>query len=412
MMTEKITQLNIEKIRADFPALNQLVHGKPLVYLDNAATTQKPQCVIDAIDHYYSFDNANVHRGVHSLSQRATLGYEAARKTVKNFINAPSEKEIIFLRGATEAINLVAQSYGRTFLKAGDEIIISHIEHHSNIVPWQLLCEQTGSVLKVIPINMDGELLMDEYEKLLSDKTKIVAVGHISNALGTINPLKNIIAKAKAVGAVTLIDGAQAAPHTKIDVKNLDCDFYTCSGHKMFGPTGIGFLYAREELLEKMPPWHGGGEMIKMVSFDEIIYNDLPHKFEAGTPNIAGTIGLAAAIDYLTHIGLDKIEAYEHELLIYATQKALAFDGLRLIGTAKNKAAILSFLLNFAHAHDAGTILDSEGIAIRSGHHCAMPTMEFFGVAATIRASFTFYNTREEVDKLFLGLEKIREVFQ
>lgn len=411
MMAEKTELLDSEKFRADFPALNQLVHDKPLVYLDNAATAQKPQCVIDAINHYYTHDNANVHRGVHALSQRATVGYEHARNSVKNFVNACSEKEIIFVRGATEAINLVAQSYGRAFLKAGDEIIISHMEHHSNIVPWQLLCEQIGAVLNVIPINKHGELLMSEYEKLLSPKTKIVAVGHISNALGTINPIKEIIEKAQAIGAITLIDGAQAAPHTKIDVQALGCDFYAGSGHKMFGPTGIGFLYGREALLEKMPPYHGGGEMIKMVDFNKTVYNDLPHKFEAGTPNIAGAIGLTAAIDYLTHIGLDKIEAYEHELLAYATKKALATDGLKLIGTAKNKASILSFLLDFAHAHDVGTILDMEGIAIRAGHHCAMPAMEFFGVAATIRASFAFYNTKEDVDKLFLGLEKVRKIF-
>lgn len=404
--------LDLKKIQADFPALRQNIHNNPLVYLDNAATSQKPNSVIEAINHYYKYDNANVHRGVHALSQRATLGYEAARTALKIFINARSEKEIVFVRGTTEAINLIAQSYGRNFLKADDEIIISQIEHHSNIVPWQLLCGQIGAKLKVIPINQAGELLMDEFENLLTDKTKIVAVGHISNALGTINPIKEIIKKAKTIGAITVIDGAQAAPHTKINVQELDCDFYAFSGHKMFGPTGIGVLYGREELLNKMPPYQGGGEMIKMVSFDKTIYNDLPHKFEAGTPNIAGAIGLAKAVDYLNNIGLSDIENYEHELLQYATKKALEVPGLKLIGTAKNKASILSFVLDFAHAHDVGTILDREGIAIRSGHHCAMPAMEFFGVAATIRASFAFYNSKEDVDKLILGLEKVREVFQ
>ncbi len=410
--SDKKAVININKIRKDFPALNQSVHGKPLVYLDNAATSQKPQCVIDAVNHYYCHDNANVHRGVHALSQRATLAYESGRDTLKTFINAKSIKEIVFVRGATEAINLVAQSYGHAFLKKGDEVLISHIEHHSNIVPWQLMCERTGAVLKVIPINQKGELIFSEFEKLLSEKTKILAVGHISNALGTINPIKKLIEKAKAFGAVTLIDGAQALPHCQVDVQDLDCDFYVGSGHKMFGPTGIGFLYAKEALLEKMPPYHGGGEMIKMVSFDKTIYNDLPHKFEAGTPNIAGAIGLKAAIDYISEIGLNHIAAYEHDLLKYATHKAEAFSGLNLIGTADNKTSILSFLLDFAHAHDVGTILDMEGVAIRSGHHCAMPAMEFYGVPATIRASFAFYNTHEEVDKLFQALEKVREIFQ
>ncbi len=412
MTAVKPTKFDIDKIKLDFPILQQTVHGKPLVYLDNAATSQKPKVVIDAIKNYYEKDNANVHRGVHALSQRATLGYEAARKEVTKFINANSIKEIIFVRGTTEAINLVAQSYGRKFLKAGDEIIISQMEHHSNIVPWQLLCEQIGAILKVIPINIAGELLLDEYEKLLSKKTKLVAIGHISNALGTINPIKEIITKAKTVGAITLIDGAQAAPHIQIDVQALDCDFYAFSGHKMYGPTGIGVLYGKENLLEKMPPYQGGGEMIKMVSFSKTIYNDLPHKFEAGTPNIAGAIGLAAAIHYLKNIGLDLIAAYEHELLDYATTEALKIPGLKLIGTAKNKANILSFILDFAHAHDVGTILDLQGIAIRSGHHCAMPVMEFFKVPATIRASFAFYNTKSDVDHLIGGLEKVREVFK
>lgn len=401
-----------EKYRRDFPALQQLVHGKPFVYLDNAATSQKPQSVIDAITHYYEYDNANVHRGVHALSQRATLAYEAARTEAAKFINAKSSKEIIFVRGTTEAINLVAQSYGRNFLKANDEIIISHLEHHSNIVPWQLLCEQIGAKLKVIPMNQAGELCLDEYKKLLSDKTKIVSIGHISNALGTINPIQEMINLAKAVGAITVIDGAQAAPHTRIDVQTLDCDFYAFSSHKMYGPTGIGVLYGKENLLEKMPPYQGGGEMIKMVSFSKTLYNDLPHKFEAGTPDIAGAIGLGAAIRYLNSIGIGNIAAYEKELLAYATERALQVPGLTLIGTAKNKASILSFILDFAHPHDVGTILDIEGIAIRSGHHCAMPVMEFYKIPATVRASFAFYNTKADVDRLIQGLEKVREVFK
>lgn len=405
-------EFDVEKIRNDFPVLHQIVHGKPLVYLDNAATSQKPQMVIDAISHYYEYDNANVHRGAHTLSERATLAYEAARKDVAKFIHANSVKEIIFVRGTTEAINLVAQSYGRAFLKADDEIIISYLEHHSNIVPWQLLCEQTGAKLKIIPINAIGELLFEEYKKLLSDKTKIVAVGHISNALGTINPVQEIIKAAKAVGAITLVDGAQAAPHMPIDVQALDCDFYAFSGHKMVGPTGIGILYGKENLLEKMPPYQGGGEMIKMVSFTKTIYNDLPHKFEAGTPDIAGAIGLGTAINYLNGIGLKNIAAYEQQLLTYAIEKISNVAGLRLIGTAKHKASIVSFILDFAHAHDAATILDTEGIAIRSGHHCAMPLMEFFKVSATVRASFAFYNTKADVDRLLEGLEKVREIFK
>lgn len=402
----------VEQFRKDFPALHQIVHGKPLVYLDNAATSQKPAAVIDAIKYYYEHDNANVHRGVHALSQRATLAYENARTTVANFIHAKSTKEIIFVRGTTEAINLVAQSYGRKFLKSGDEIIISYLEHHSNIVPWQLLCEQISATLKVIPINHKGEILIEEYKKLLSNKTKIVAISHVSNALGTINPVQEIIKLAKAVGAITLVDGAQAAPHAQIDVQALDCDFYAFSGHKLYGPTGIGILYGKQELLEKMPPYQGGGEMIKMVSFSKTLYNELPHKFEAGTPHISGAIGLAAAIRYLTLIGLKNIAAYEHELLAYATEKALSFSGLTLIGTAAHKASILSFVLDFAHPHDVATILDMEGVAIRAGHHCAMPLMEFFKVPATIRASFAFYNTRADVDRLFEGLIKVREVFK
>ncbi|MEE9575055.1 MAG: cysteine desulfurase [Gammaproteobacteria bacterium] len=403
--------LDVERIRQDFPILHQEINGKPLVYLDNAATSQKPKQVIEAVDKYYQQDNANIHRGVHTLSERATADYEQARGKVRDFINASSEKEIIFVRGATEGINLIAQSYGRTNLKPGDEIIISTMEHHSNIVPWQLLCEQTGAVLKIIPINDDGELIMEEFEKLLGPKTKIVSVVHISNALGTINPVQHIIDRAHEHNAVAIIDGAQAAPHADVDVQALDCDFYVFSGHKLFGPTGIGVLYGKTHLLEAMPPWQGGGDMIKMVSFEETMYADLPYKFEAGTPHIAGVIGLGAAIDYVNTIGLDVIAAYEHDLLEYAMAKAIGVEGLRLIGTAKKKVSILSFIMEGVHPHDIGTILDHEGVAIRTGHHCAMPVMTHFNVPATARASFAFYNTFEEVDRLIEAMEKAREVF-
>ena len=403
--------LDVERIRQDFPILHQEINGKPLVYLDNAATSQKPKQVIEALDKYYQQDNANIHRGVHTLSERATADYEQARGKVRDFINASSEKEIIFVRGATEGINLIAQSYGRTNLKPGDEIIISTMEHHSNIVPWQLLCEQTGAVLKIIPINDDGELIMEEFEKLLGPKTKIVSVVHISNALGTINPVQHIIDRAHEHNAVAIIDGAQAAPHADVDVQALDCDFYVFSGHKLFGPTGIGVLYGKTHLLEAMPPWQGGGDMIKMVSFEETMYADLPYKFEAGTPHIAGVIGLGAAIDYVNTIGLDVIAAYEHDLLEYAMAKAIGVEGLRLIGTAKKKVSILSFIMEGVHPHDIGTILDHEGVAIRTGHHCAMPVMTHFNVPATARASFAFYNTFEEVDRLIEAMEKAREVF-
>jgi len=408
---EKPSALDINKLRDEFPVLSQLAHNKPLVYLDNAATTQKPIAVINAIDEYYKTYNSNVHRGVHALSSIATMRFEAAREKVKNFVNASSIEEIIFTRGTTESINLMATSYGRTFLTQGDEIIISHMEHHANIVPWQMLCEQTGAILKVIPMNTHGELLLEEYEKLLSDKTKIVSISHISNALGTINPIKDMIAKAKQVGAITMIDGAQAAPHAAIDVMDLQCDFYAFSGHKMYAPTGIGVLYGKKALLEKMPPYQGGGEMIKHVSFDKTIYNDLPHKFEAGTPHIAGVIGLGTAIDFLNSVGLENIANYEKELLAYATKKAENTEGLKIIGHASEKVSILSFVLDYAHAHDVGTILDTEGIAVRSGHHCAMPAMAFFDVAATVRASFCFYNTKAEVDTLFDGITKVKELF-
>lgn len=407
----KTPTLDVEKIRQDFPLLHQEVNGKPLVYLDNAATSQKPTQVIEALVKYYREDNANIHRGVHTLSERATADYEQAREKIRGFINASSEKEIIFVRGATEGINLIAQSYGRTNLKPGDEIIISEMEHHSNIVPWQLLCEQTGAILKIIPINDDGELILEEYEKLLSPQTKIVSVVHISNALGTINPVQHIIDRAHEHHAVVIIDGAQATPHTSVDVQALDCDFYVFSGHKLFGPTGIGVLYGKTHLLEAMPPWQGGGDMIKMVSFEETMYADIPYKFEAGTPHIAGVIGLGAAIDYVSATGLEAIAVYEHELLEYATEKALDVKGLSLIGTAEQKASILSFVMDTVHPHDIGTILDHEGIAIRTGHHCAMPVMTHFNVPATARASFAFYNTFEEVDKLIQALAKAKKVF-
>jgi len=407
----KTPTLDVENIRQDFPILHQEVNGNPLVYLDNAATSQKPRQVIEALDKYYQEDNANIHRGVHTLSERATIDYEQAREKVRSFINANSEKEIIFVRGATEGINLIAQSYGRNKLKAGDEIIISEMEHHSNIVPWQLLCEQTGALLKVIPINDTGELIIEEFDKLLNSKTKIVSVVHISNALGTINPVQHIIDHAHEYNAIVIIDGAQATPHTAVDVQALDCDFYVFSGHKLFAPTGVGVLYGKTDLLEAMPPWQGGGDMIKMVSFEKTLYNDLPYKFEAGTPHIAGVIGLGAAIDYVSATGLEAIAAHEHELLEYATEKILEVKGLRLIGTAQQKTSILSFVIDSIHPHDIGTILDHEGIAIRTGHHCAMPVMTHFNVPATARASFAFYNTFEEVDRLIQALGKAREVF-
>ncbi|MDO9270288.1 MAG: cysteine desulfurase [Methylobacter sp.] len=406
-----MTNFPVEKIRADFPILAELIRNKPLVYLDNAASCQKPQAVIDSIVHLYSHDYANVHRGVHTLSVRSTDKFEGARTKVKDFINAASEKEIIFVRGATEAINLVAQTYGKANIKAGDEILITAMEHHSNIVPWQMLCEQTGAILKVAPINLQGELIYDEFEKLISDKTKLVSVVHMSNALGTINPVKRIIAAAHAKNIPVMLDGAQAIPHMAVDVQDLDCDFYVFSGHKLYAPSGIGVLYGKQALLEAMPPYQGGGDMIRKVTFEETEYNVLPYKFEAGTPNIADVVGLGAAIDYLNAIGMDKIAAYEAELLDYATEKAQQIKGLRIIGEAGHKGAILSFTLDKIHPHDIGTMLDSLGIAIRAGHHCAMPVMDFFEVPATARASFAMYNTKEEIDVLMKGIQSLIEVF-
>ncbi|MGZ8157958.1 MAG: SufS family cysteine desulfurase [Methylobacter sp.] len=406
-----MTNFPVEKIRADFPILAEKIRNKPLVYLDNAASCQKPQAVIDSIVHLYSHDYANVHRGVHTLSVRSTDKFEGARTKVKDFINAASEKEIIFVRGATEAINLVAQTYGKANIKAGDEILITAMEHHSNIVPWQILCQQTGAILKVAPINLQGELIYDEFEKLISDKTKLVSVVHMSNALGTINPVKKIIGAAHAKGIPVLLDGAQAIPHMAVDVQDLDCDFYVFSGHKLYAPSGIGALYGKQALLEAMPPYQGGGDMIRKVTFEETEYNVLPYKFEAGTPNIADVVGLGAAIDYLNAIGMDKIAAYEAELLDYATEKARQIKGLRIIGEAGHKGAILSFTLDKIHPHDIGTMLDSLGIAVRAGHHCAMPVMDFYQVPATARASFAMYNTKEEIDVLMKGIESLIEVF-
>lgn len=401
---------DVNRIRKDFPILQQEVRGKPLAYLDNAATSQKPESVIRTIDHYYRGLNSNIHRGVHYLSEKATDAYENARELQRQFINAASTREIVFVRGTTEAINLVAQSYARSRFKAGDEVIISELEHHSNIVPWQLLRDQIGIELKIIPINDAGEVQLDTYEQLLSERTRLVAINHLSNALGTVTPIKQIIDKAHAAGAVVLVDGAQAVPHTEVDVQALGCDFYAYSGHKLFGPTGIGVLYGREDLLEAMPPYQGGGDMIKMVRFDRTLFNDLPYKFEAGTPHIAGGIGLGAAVEYVNQVGLDAISEYEGQLLHHATEQAQTVEGLQLIGTARDKASILSFVMDGVHPHDLGTILDAEGIAIRTGHHCAMPVMEHFGVPATARASFAFYNTHEEIDRLINALKHAREV--
>ncbi len=401
----------IEKIRADFPILSEKIRGKNLVYLDNAASSQKPNAVIDAISHCYLHDYANIHRGVHTLSVRSTEQFEAAREKIRAFINAAESKEIIFVRGTTEAINLIAQTFGKANIKAGDEILISAMEHHSNIVPWQMLCEQTGAVLKVAPINQRGELIVNNFEDMLNANTRLVSVTHMANALGTINPVKHLIKMAHEQNIPVLLDGAQAIPHMPVDVQDLDCDFYVFSGHKLYGPTGVGVLYGKQALLEAMPPYHGGGDMIRTVSFEKSTYAGLPHKFEAGTPAIAEVIALDAVIDYLNEIGMANIAAYENELLVYATDLAREIEGLTIIGDAQEKGAILSFVLDKIHPHDIGTMLDSLGIAIRAGHHCAMPVMEFYGVPATARASFAMYNTREEIDVLMQGIKELIKVF-
>lgn len=405
------TPFDVERVRRDFPILSQQVNGKPLVYLDNAATAQKPQCVLDALNQYYTADNANVHRGVHALSIRATKAYELARVKVQRLLHAERAQEIIFCRGATEGINLVAQTYGRQNVKQGDEILVSNLEHHSNIVPWQLLCEQTGAEIRVIPINDEGELLIDEYAAMLGEKTRIVALAHVSNALGTINPVRRIADMAHEHGAVVVVDGAQAIPHLRANVRELDCDFYALSSHKAFGPTGVGALYGKFKLLDPLPPYQGGGEMIKSVSFEETIYADLPGRFEAGTPNIADAIAFGAAIDYILDIGYDAIADHEHQLLQYATAALSAIPQVRLIGTAKEKAAVVAFVIDGVHAHDIGTILDQDGIAVRTGHHCAQPVMERFGVPATVRASMAFYNTCDEIDRLATGIANVIKVF-
>ena len=408
--TEISTGFDPLRWRADFPILSEKVHGKPLVYLDNAATSQKPRAVIDSISRYYEHHNANVHRGVHRLSELATADYEGAREKARGFIKARSTKEIIYTRGTTEAINLVAQSYARPLLKTGDEILLTQMEHHSNIVPWQFLAGQTGAVLKVVPITDAGELEPGAFERLLSAKTRIAVFGHVSNALGTVNPVKEMTALAHARGITVLVDGAQAIPHMPVDVQDLGCDFYAFSGHKMFAPTGIGILYGKEKLLEAMPPWQGGGEMIRIVRFDQTTYNDLPHKFEAGTPDIAGAVGLGAAVDYLKQVGLAAAQPYEQSLLAYLSDQLTTVKGVRLVGTARHKAGVQSFVMEGVHPHDLGTIVDQEGVAIRTGHHCAMPVMERFGLPATARASLAFYNTRDDVDALIRALGKAREV--
>jgi cysteine desulfurase/selenocysteine lyase len=401
--------LDLQKIRSDFPILTQKVNGKPLVYFDNGATSQKPKVVIEAITKYYEEINANIHRGVHTLSQLATDAYEVSRQKIQNHINAKFSYEVIFTSGTTHAINLVANGFA-SFLKSGDEVLVSALEHHSNIVPWQMLCERTGAVLKVIPMNENGELIMSEYDRLLSDKTKIVTVNHISNALGTINPIEYMIEKAHQFGAAILIDGAQATPHLKPDVQALDCDFYVFSGHKICGPTGVGILYGKEAWLHKLPPYQGGGEMIATVTFEKTTYADLPHKFEAGTPNIEGGIVLGTAIDYMNEIGFENIAAHEHELLVYATEKLLQIEGLKIFGTATNKTSVISFNIEGIHPYDIGTIIDKLGIAVRTGHHCAQPIMDFFKIPGTIRASFAFYNSKEEIDIFVEALRKAKKM--
>ena len=425
MSTRLATALDVVRIRQDFPIITRSARGKPLVYLDNAATSQKPLPVLKALDTFWTEENANVHRGVHYLSQLATAKYDAARETVRRFLNAASADEIVFTKGCTEAINLVATCLTRAVgnagyhagqngaipgLRQGDEILVSTLEHHSNIVPWQIAAEQSGATIRVIPINDAGEILLEEYEKMLSERVKVVAVGHVSNAIGTINPVKEMIASAHKVGALVVIDGAQAGPHLTVDVQDLDADFYTLSCHKVFAPTGVGVLYGKKQLLEALPPYQGGGDMIRSVSFEKTIYAEPPAKFEAGTPNVAGVIGLGAALEYVMGLGRSEIAAYEHDLLEYATEQVQSVPGLKLVGTAKHKASIVSFVMDDVHAHDIGTIVDHEGVAIRAGHHCAQPLMERFGLTATARASLSFYNTREEIDVLVRALHKVREV--
>jgi cysteine desulfurase/selenocysteine lyase len=406
-----LTPAEVERLRADFPILAQRVHGHPLVYLDNGASSHRPLAVLDAERRYATEMHSNVHRGVHTLSQRATDAFEGARERVRRFLNARSTKEIVFTRGTTESINLVAQAWGGANLKAGDEVVISWLEHHANIVPWQMACDRAGARLRVVPIDRRGAIDLDAYRGMLNERTRIVAMSHVSNALGTVNPVREIVAAARARGIPVLLDGAQAVPHLRIDVQALDCDFYVFSGHKLYGPTGIGVLYGREALLEKMPPWQGGGDMILTVSFAKTTYNALPYKFEAGTPNMSGAVGLAAAMDYVDGIGLDRIAAWEHELLEYATAQLGTVPGLTIVGTARDKASLVSFVIEGVHPHDLGTILDQSGIAIRTGHHCAMPVMEFFDVPATARASFAFYNTKAEIDRLTAALHDARALF-
>jgi len=403
--------LDVERLREDFPILSQRVRGKPLVYLDNAATSQKPRSVIDAVTRFYSAQNANIHRGVYYLSERATVAYEAARERVAGFLNAASPREIVFTRGTTEAINLVAQSWGRSALRAGDEILITGMEHHSNIVPWQLLAAQTGATVRAVPITDTGELDLDAFDRLLGDRTRLLAVAHVSNALGTINPVRVLVDRAHARGVVTLVDGAQSAPHLPVDVQALGCDFFACSGHKLFGPTGVGALYGRAALLDQMPPWQGGGDMIETVTLERSTFAEPPARFEAGTPMIAEVIGLGAALDYVESVGRPAIAAWEEELLACATERVREIDGVRLIGTAREKASVLSFVVEGVHPHDVGAVLDDDGIAIRTGHHCAQPVMQHFGVPATARASFAFYNTRDEVDALARGIRRVRTLF-
>ena len=403
---------DVDRVREDFPILKQKIHGKPLVYLDNAATSQKPASVIETEERFYQSQNSNIHRGVHELSERATRAYEDVRVKIQKFINARESREVVFVRGTTEAINLIAAAWGRKNMAAGDEVLITAMEHHSNIVPWQLLREEKGIVLRVAPVNGRGEVIYEEFKKLLGSRTRLVSVVHVSNVLGTVNPVKRIVAAAHERGIPVLIDGAQAAPHMKIDVQEIDCDFYAFSGHKLFGPTGVGALYGKAKLLEAMPPYQGGGDMISSVTFAKTLFNVIPYKFEAGTPNVAATIGLGAAIDYVNQLGLDNLGQYESELLEYATEKLSAIPSLRIIGTAEQKASVISFVLEGIHAHDVGTVLDQEGIAIRTGHHCAQPLMERFGVPATARASFAFYNTKQEVDALAEAIEKVNHLFR